>query len=361
MRRIVIIVPDLLSFDALRQKLGTLQVLAELGTIFKIEPPPRIETPEALWLGMSPKEGQLHQGPLTIASLGSDPPDRSTHFHLTPMSFDDRIASEISFELSDEDQRTVFEQAKRLNTQRLTIVEGIDRDHGLVWEALGDMGTANPSTLNGKDVSDYLPEGDGDIVLRRFIDDSVNLLSELPLNEQRLDQGLPQINLLWPWGQGVRVPVPNLALKRGEPAEVFSASLRLAGLSRLVGYRHGDRLAFGKGINTRLSDLAANLLKSSQGIAVLEAPSKLKELDRPEELNWFADQMDAKLLQLLFEKALVDSTKITLLIPTAETGLGLTYQTGNQNSGTIPFDERALEEKTLQTFDLSTAVQQGLL
>ena len=345
----------------MRQKLGTLQLLAELGTVFKIAAPPKIEAPEALWLGLSPKEGQLRQGPLTIASLGADPPDRSTHFHLTPMSFADGVATEITFEISAEDQRLIFEQAKRLNTPKLTIVEGTDREHGLVWESLGDMGTRRPEEVNGKPVSENLPEGDGDILLRRFIDDSVNLLSELPLNEQRLDEGLPQINLLWPWGQGVRQPVPNLALKRGERADVFSASLRLAGLTRLAGYKHGDRVAFGKGINTRLEELAGNLLKCNLSITVIEAPTKLKELDKPEELNWFADQIDTKLLKPLFENALVSPTEITFLVPADEMGIGLRYQTGNQNTNSIPFDERALDEKSLQTLDLNVAVQQGLL
>ncbi len=358
MRRIVIIVPDLLAFDALRQALPTLQTIAELGTAFKIAAPPQIETPEALWLGLGPNEAQLHQGPLTVAALGADPPDRSTHFHLTPMSFEDGVGSEIDFEISEEDQRQVFEQAKRLNTPKLTIVEGRDRDHGLVWEALGDLGTTAPGKVNN--VADYLPEGDGEPLLRRFIDDSINLLSGLPLNEQRRDEGLPQINLLWPWGQGVRIPVPNIAIKRGERADVFSGSLRLAGRSRLAGYKHADRLTFGKGTNTRFEQLRDQLMIANVSITVIDAPSKLLHFERPEELNWIANEIDVKLLKPILEKALTSTTKISLLVPTKEVGIGLTYETGDQNANSIPFDERALDEKLLPTLDLSTAVQRGL-
>src|SRR5579864_8245995 len=107
--------------------------MAELGRLFRVTALPLVETPEALYLGMRPEEGQLRQGPLTVAALGADPPDRSTHFHLSLMSFDDGIARLPKVDIASEEQQKVIELTKKLNTKTLTIVEGEGLDHGLVW------------------------------------------------------------------------------------------------------------------------------------------------------------------------------------------------------------------------------------
>lgn len=319
--------------------------MAELGRLFKLAPTPQIETPEALWLGLKPEEGQMRQGPLTVAALGADPPDRSTHFHVTPMSLRGDQATELVFDISPDEMRPIVEQANRLNTRTITFVAGENKDHGMVWEGLGDMRTRPPSALAKDGLRASLPEGDAEVQLRRFIDDSVNLLSDLELNYQREEEGLPPINLLWPWGHGVRKGVTNLAIRRGEPAEVLSASLRLAGLSRLAGYRHGDRSAFGNGMNVRLDMLGDEALKHSLTIVVIEAAGYLAARGMSEELHWLMRQTEDRLLKRLFDSALKSPARVALLVPGANGGLGSVFQTGDKNSNSAPFDERALEEK----------------
>src|SRR5436309_2660365 len=94
MRRTLVIVPELLGEPSiLRQKLPTLERIAEVGRLFKLAATPSVETPEALYLGLNPEQGQLRQGPLTVSALGADPPPRSTHFHLSLMSFRDGTAT----------------------------------------------------------------------------------------------------------------------------------------------------------------------------------------------------------------------------------------------------------------------------
>jgi len=317
---------------------------------------PPVETPEALWLGMPPTDGQLRQGPLNVAALGADPPERSIHFHVTPMAFADGVATEIPFEITPEDQRVLMEAAKRLNTSLLTLVEGESLDHGLVWESLGDLGTNPASVVSGKAVRDFLPEGDGEPTLRRFIDDSINLLSDLTLNEERLDQGLPQINLLWPWGHGVRKKVPNLALRRGEPALVLSSSLRLAGLSRLAGYRHCERAAFGRALNTRMEWALKEIRTADLTITLIDASTVLAEGERDEELAWLGREIDQKILKPLLDDSLTGKTRVSLLCPSEGVGLGVKFESGDHGSGSIPFDERALEERSLPTRDLWDSV-----
>jgi hypothetical protein len=361
MRRIVVIVPDLLGDPSiLRQKLPVLEALAEMGRLFKLLPVPKIETPEALYLGLRPDEGQLRQGPLTVSALNADPPERSTHFHLSLMSFSDGIARLPGVEISADDQRVIFDLAKKLNGKLLTIVEGAGVDHGLVWESIGDLGTTSASDVDGKPMRSHLPEGDADVLLRRLIDDSINILSEIELNQRRVDEGLPPLNLLWPWGEGVRKPVPNLALRRGEPVLVISASMRLQGLTRLAGYRHAARGEYGRGLNTQLSKIAETCLKEEVTIVLLDAVTAFRQRNQMEEADWFLRELADKLLKPLFEHALVKTARITFLSPGAQLGLGLTFTTLDSNGNSFPFDERALEERTLPDLALWNQVALGL-
>ncbi len=364
MRRTILIVPSLISpggaDSPLRQNLPNLNALAEIGTLTKLAPLPPVETPEALYLGLKPSEGQLRQGPLTVAALGADPPERSTHFHLSLLSFADGVVSVPIVEPSAEELRTLMERAERLHTKTLTLLAGEGLDHGLVWEGMGDLGTTPATEVDGQPLRAHLPEGDGETALRRLVDDSVNLLSELPLNDQRIDEGLPRLNLLWPWGHGVRGPVPNLLLRRGERVRVDSASMRLAGLARLSGYTHGDRATFGRGLSTRLRPLADRLLREDVSISLVDALEGLRAKGQEEELHWFVRELDAALLGPLLDTLRREPMRLALLAPRAETGLALTVDGSRRASNVVPFDERALEERTLSTLGLHDSVEIAL-
>lgn len=353
MRKIILIAPDWLSADGsdsvLRQNLPGLAQMAERGELSKLSPLPRTETPEAQVLGLAPNQVELAQGPLTISALGADPPDRSTHFHLSLMSLEDGTLHQHQLELPPEQVDLVLARAKTLNTRTMTVVAGEGLDHGLVWEGLGDLGTTSPVDSDGKNYRDCLPQGDNENALRRFIDDSVNLLSELEFNEERIDQGLQPINILWPWGQGVRTRVPNLALRRGEPAEIISPSLRLAGLSRLAGYRHASRSLLSRGLNSKWQELAQRALAAKTTLLWTPVFEELRAQNQLEEASWLTHQIDENFIEPILSNALETSTHFTILAPNSDgEGLAVSYQTKMNWENVIPFDERALEERLMQ-------------
>lgn len=367
MRRALIIVPELLGDpereSPLRQNLPALRTLAELGEIRRLAPMPRSETPEALYLGARQGEVTLRPGPLIVSALNADPPERSIHFHLSLLSFTDGLAAEVTALPTPEEIRTVVAAARRLDTQALTLVGGERLDHGLVLEGRGDLGTTPAKDVAGTEIRPLLPEGDHERGLRRYIDDSINLLSELELNERRIDEGRPPLNLLWPWGHGVRTPVPNLALRRGEPATVESASFRLAGLARLTGDIHAERATVGSGLQIRLRHLAGRILGRDLTIVVLDTPAELRAEgeEREEELHWFIREMDRELLQPLLDSTLIDPMRIAIVTPGAKSdGLALFAEPPASLSGRYPFDERTLEERLVTRIDVDQAVREAI-
>lgn len=334
--------PGLLRGDVLRDtKAPNLRRLIEGSRLIGFSLPD-VETPEAIWLGLSPVEGQLRQGPLTVSALGFDPPARSIHFHVTPLSTDGSSMTPLEHAIGEADLRTLFGEAKKLNGKLLTLLQGEDRDHALVLEGLGDLGT-NPPEPGGQ-IREHWPNGDFEGLLRRFIDDSVNLLSELELNQRRIDEGLQPINLLWPWGHGVRLPVPNLALKRGVAAEVFGPSLRLAGLARLAGYRP-DRASFGGALRTKWEALGKKLSRSDAALAVFDLAALTDE-----EAAWSLERIDQEALGPVLDALIAEPRGFTLVATSGDSGLALQW-VGGASSGDLPFDERAFEERRLPRLD----------
>ncbi len=348
--------------SVLRQKLANLDRFANQGQVGKIASLPVAATKEALYLGMEAKEIHLEQGPLTVSALGFDPPERSTHFHLSLLTYIDGLAYEVTevLELSVTDK--LMEEAKRLDGKLLTTLVGEGTDHALVWEALGDLGTTNAADLVGKKILGHLPDGDGEARLRRYIDDSINLLTGLEFNTRRMDEGLPPINLLWPWGHGVRTRVPNLALRRGEPATVESSSLRLAGLTRLAGYKHGKRSSVGNGVHTQFRELASRAVARQLTIMVLDGAEQLRKAGKFEELEWFVQELDRKLVEPLLDDQRLNDSHVTLLAPsTTGEGLFLVQESSSPMMHSYPFDERTLEEATASTQDLNRLVNSAIL
>jgi len=365
MRHVLIVAPgwvgDQESEDILRQNLPSLARLSEIGRISRVAPDPVSETPEALVLGLPPDIVRLRQGPLTVSALGADPPERSTHFHLSLRECSDGVIRDSEMVPKPEELRAILEISKKLNSKVLTLVPGEERDHALVWEGLGDMATQSPRDSVDKTLRSVLPEGDAEVILRRYIDDSINLLSSLELNAIRAEEGLPQLNLLWPWGQGTRTRVPNLALKRGTPSYVVSSSLRMQGLARLVGYRHADRLKLRKGINLDLVAIAKAIGKESSTIVYI---TTFLELERPagvEDAAWFTERIDQELLAPIVDRMPDEPIRLTLVAPAVgSVGLALQVDSTTLLSSAVPFDSRALDDLRLPLVTSWEAVQENL-
>lgn len=313
---------------------------------------PECETPEALLLGLSPDEGQLRQGPLTVSALGWDPPERSVHFHLSLLSLGDSV-SEPKQTLNDEEFNVVKGVLERLNTKKLTTLLGQGLDHGLVWERLAEMVTMSPPEVST--LHESLPKGDGEDELRRLIDDSVNLLHEEEFNLRRIDNGHDPVNLAWPWGHGVRLPVPNLALRYGYPYRYESNSFRLAGLVRLAGFRHGALGRLGAGLQT---DFGA--IPYDHGTVVYLDPwSRFRQGEYWDEVEYMAKRCGQLLIERLLDHVAEHKRELNIVLLGKHGGLAASFSS-NEAQGHFPLNERSMEEAKLPRVQLHEFVRTAL-
>ncbi len=338
----ILILPGLLGTPEMpwlrNQSLANLRHLSSQSAVFGLN----WSGTEAEIVGLNPAY-QMRQGPLTVAGLGADPPPRSVHFHVSVLSLVGDVGDVPGYDIPGELESVIASCLLRLNTKSLTVVLGQGQNHGLVWEPGSlDLGTISPYSFNGRPFSQVLPEGDGEPLLRRFIDDSINLLAEQEFNLIRREEGLPPLNAFWPWGHGFRQDLPNLALRRGSVSSFWSSSLRLAGIARLAGYRHSNRLTLGRGTSVLLAELAKWLRMDGHNVGVVGEFGEWREREAYDEYGWLLKELDGHL-----EPFIDGSRRLALLAP-GSPGLAFIYDPDNREVGTCPFDERAFEEKLVQ-------------
>ena len=125
-------------------------------------------------------------------------------------------------------------------------------------------------------------------------------------------------------------------------------------MTRLAGYRHGDRNAFGVGVKTRFRSIVRDAIDSGVCIIYCDAPQRFRAEGQLEELDWFVRELDREFLG-----PIADCSEIKFTLCT--NGLAFRYSTEESVDNHWPFDERVLEEKEIPRRDLWTIVEEGIL
>jgi hypothetical protein len=341
------------EFSVLRKRFPRLE---EEGEVCRVRVPENVFTPEALFLGLHPEEAQMAHGPLTVSGLGADPPERSTQFAVACLSLqDDRISLPPSTEIEPDEWKVLNEVGRRLNAKNLTFLPFRAGEAALVWEELRGMKCTPPSEAGGSTFSSVLPTGERDEVLRRWIDDSINLLFESEFNRRRIDHGKPPLNVLWPWGPGQRFAVPRLVIRRGQPALVVSQTLRLAGLARLAGYRVFDSAPYAKGVNSPFAKYNSAVGEWKRGVTVFSDRHGFALPEQAEELDYWISNFSSQFLTPFMETVEAEN-ELLVLCCNSTSGIAVHWQKGVSRSNHVPFDERALGERRLPLRDFHELV-----
>lgn len=217
--------------------------LAGKGLVGSVEvtPPhmyPGSDAANMALLGYDPVKYYTGRGPIEAAAMGLPLEARDVAFRCSLISTDgESLLDYSSGHITTEEARPIIELANsKLGTRSITLFPGISYRHILRWhDGPTEVLTHPPHENMGKPLIEIYPTGDGEAKLRGFIDDSLNLLDDLPFNRARRDAGKPPANMLWPWSPG-RVPrLPSFLSLRGMTGAVISAVDVVRGLGRLTG------------------------------------------------------------------------------------------------------------------------------
>lgn len=348
----IVVFPDLLAGDerlSVAREIEVFQRLSEVTTLCRFE----LRDEQTFNTELLQYKGKpLSPGVLTVAALGWDPPERSTHFHVSLLSAtDDQITTPQP--ASSEEAKILWAELQKLNTKSITLLQGEGLDYGLVWERRVDLLTQTPEYLKENGLKASLPEGDLENDLRRLIDDSINILSEQEFNLRRIDQGQKPINLVWPWGHGERHTVANLALRLGYPWRVFASALDIRGLARLSGLKVERILLAGK---LDSSKLVRAMKKEPNSIAVVEFKG-LEGEEHFEEKVHIAHELGKSFLQPLLDWSLESKEPLTVVAsgPNGKGVIGFVREKPSERDH-FPFDERIMEERKVPEMALANVL-----
>lgn len=217
--------------------------LAESGLVGAVQVTPTSMYPGSdaanmALLGYDPTRYYTGRGPVEAAAMHIPMETRDVAFRCSLISTDGtNLLDHSAGHISTEEARPLIELANaKLGTPSLRLFPGVSYRHILRWTGGPTEVLTHPPHENlHKPLASLYPQGDGEDKLRHFIEDSLNLLDNLPFNRQRREEGKNPANVLWPWSPGRAPLLPAFAQQRGMTGAVISAVDVVRGLGVLAG------------------------------------------------------------------------------------------------------------------------------
>lgn len=192
--------------------------------------PPGSDVGNLTVLGYDPLIYYTGRSPLEAASIGVElgENDVALRCNLVTISsengseiMDDYSAGHISDEEAEELINTINEE---LGGENIKFYSGVSYRHLVVWTGGNkDIQTTPPHDISGKEISAYLPEGDGTSKLVELIERSKEILKGHPVNKNRISEGKSPATSIWLWGQGTAPNMPSFKELYGIEGSVISA------------------------------------------------------------------------------------------------------------------------------------------
>ncbi len=197
-------------------------------------------------LGYDPLRYFTGRAPLEAAAQGIElgPDDWAIRCNLVTVE-DQTMRSFTADHIStDEGRQLLAAMQERCGNQRLEYKTGVSYRNLLIYRGAGEpppfsreTRATPPHDLTDKSVLDDYPRGPGSDLLIEWMNQSVSLFADHPVNAARRAAGkLPATNV-WLWGQGRRPALEPFAQAYGPRGTMITAVDLLRGVAALVGWK----------------------------------------------------------------------------------------------------------------------------
>lgn len=319
-------------------------------------------------LGYEPSKYYTGRGPLEAAALEVPMADRDALFRASLVTTDgETLLDYSSGHVSTEEARELIALVSdKLGSRLFAFFPGVSYRHILrVTDSSVNLQTTPPHDIQGKPLTPYLPVGDMENELRRLVYDSLDLLDNHPVNRRRRDDGKPVANTIWPWGQGRPTTLPDFFGERGKQGAMITAVDLLRGLARCARLRIVNVPGATGYIDTNYRGKAEYGLNAlfAGGADFLylhvESPDESGHEGNIEHKIRSIEDIDRYVVGTLLEGFAERKQPFRLLVaPDHATPIALRthregpvpflyYDSTREESGRLPYDERALHETRL--------------
>jgi 2,3-bisphosphoglycerate-independent phosphoglycerate mutase len=228
-----------------------MDALAKISEVGLLKPTPdsmapASDTANMAVMGYDPEVYYSGRSSLEAVSMGIDLKDTDITFrcNLVTLSEEadymdktmiDHSADEITTAEADVLIKYLGES---FNREGFCLYAGFSYRHCLVWDK-GPTGLdlTPPHDILERKIGDYLPKGKGSEMLLDMMLRSRELLSDHPINRQRIKKGLRPANSAWFWGEAVKPKLKSMYALYGIRGAVISAVDLIKGLGLCAGLK----------------------------------------------------------------------------------------------------------------------------
>jgi len=239
-------------------------------------------------LGYDPAIYYTGRAPLEAASMGIElrPGDIAFRCNLVSLRFspdkskaymEDHSAGRLE---TDTGHLLIRELNRELASEKIKFYPGVSYRNVMVWSG-GEAGLdcTPPHDILGREISDYLPEGPGEDLIRGLMRDSVDIFERHPANIERIRSGKRPANSIWLWGQGKKPELPPFSEVYGLRGGMISAVDLTKGLGASAGLQVINVPGATGYLNTNWAGKAEYALRALEGgldlvYVHLEAPDE---------------------------------------------------------------------------------------
>jgi len=260
-------------------------------------------------LGYDPRLYHTGRAPLEAASLNVPLEPKDVAFRCNLVTCDGTTLVDYSGgEIPTADARILIGlMNEKLSTPRVRFYPGVSYRHVMVWrEGSSEVKTTPPHDIIGKPIEPYLPEGDGEGMLRQLMFDSLEILDGHDINRRRRDEGKPPANMIWLWGQGRPCVLPSFSMQRGGAGMVIAAVDLIRGVGKCAGLSVAEVPGATGNLETDFGGkgrAAVEALSHFDFVLVhIEAPDEAAHQGSPERKVWAIEQIDRHVVGPVLER-----------------------------------------------------------
>ena len=224
-----------MDFMASHGSLGLVQVVPE-------DMYPGSDVSNLSIMGYDPREMYTGRSPLEAASMGVELGTEDVAVrcnvvalknHGAKSEMEDFSAGHISTAEAADLLRTLQE---RVADRNVRFHPGVSYRHLMVWPGGNDaVETTPPHDIHGKNITEYLPKGEGAEFLLELMEISREVFADHPVNRKRIEAGKKPGNSIWLWGQGKAPRMETFGQKFGLTGSVVAAVDLIRGIGVYAG------------------------------------------------------------------------------------------------------------------------------
>lgn len=192
-------------------------------------------------LGYDPSVYYSGRSPLEALSIGVQMEDNDVamRVNLVTLSSDEGLENKTMIdysagEISTAESKVLIDYIQEsLGDDRFQFYSGISYRHCLIDKlGLKDIEFTPPHDISGKPIKDYLPKGKDEDIYKNFIIESVKLLYNHPINQERIELNKSPATAIWFWGLGTKPSFPSFYEKNKMKGAVISAVDLIKGIAK---------------------------------------------------------------------------------------------------------------------------------